>query len=65
MGPELAPLMRRHLMTFQEFGLDRLSEDSRARLRKRYAAFDHPGAREILKWVNGEYLVTPETMAGA
>ncbi len=60
LGPELAMLVQRHLITLQEVGLDRLEEDTKARLRERYSAFDHPGAREILKWVDGGYAITRE-----
>ena len=40
-------------------GLDRLGE-RRAVLRDRYAAFDHPAAREILAWLDGQWNVTDE-----
>jgi hyaluronoglucosaminidase len=60
LGPELAVLVQRHLLTLQEVGLDRLEPDTKTRLRARYAAFDHPGAREILKWLDGGYAITRE-----
>jgi hyaluronoglucosaminidase len=60
LGEDLGALVRRHLLTLQEVGLDRLEEDTKARLRTRYAAFDHPGAREILKWLDGGYRITRE-----
>ncbi|HLK26089.1 MAG TPA: beta-N-acetylglucosaminidase domain-containing protein [Caulobacteraceae bacterium] len=62
LGEELGALVRRHLLTFQEVGVDRLEPDTKQRLRARYGAFDHPGAREILKWVDGGYTVTREMM---
>ena len=31
-------------------------------LRARYAAFDHPGAREIVAFLDGEYRITREMM---
>ena len=46
LGEELAARVRRDLLTLQDRGLDRLGE-RRATLRERYAAFDHPAAREI------------------
>jgi len=60
LGPELAVLVQRHLLTLQEVGLDRLEPDTKTRLRERYSAFDHPGAHEILKWLDGGYVVTRE-----
>jgi hypothetical protein len=60
LGPDLSVLVQRHLLTLQEAGLDRLEGDTKARLRERYAVFDHPGAREILKWLDGGYTVTRE-----
>jgi hyaluronoglucosaminidase len=60
LGEALGALVRRHLLTFQEVGVDRLETDTKARLRERYAAFDHPGAREILKWLEGGYAMTRE-----
>jgi len=60
LGPELAVLVQRHLLTLQEVGLDRLEPGAKTRLRERYSAFDHPGAHEILKWLDGGYVVTRE-----
>lgn len=60
LGDELGALVRRHLLTFQEVGVDRLEPDTKARLRDRYAAFDHAGAREIVKWLDGGYTMTRE-----
>jgi hyaluronoglucosaminidase len=53
-GPELAQSLRRDLLLLQDAGLDRLG-DAAERLRKRYAAFDHPAAREILAWLDGAW----------
>ena len=50
---------RRDLLTLQDRGLDRLGE-RRAALRDRYAAFDHPAAREIVAWLDGDWNVTDE-----
>jgi hyaluronoglucosaminidase len=58
LGPELAKAVRRHLPIFQDDGRDRLTEDTIGKLRERYAAFDNPGAREIVGWLDGEYAVT-------
>jgi hypothetical protein len=59
LGAELAERVRRDLLTLQDRGLDRLAE-RRATLRERYAAFDHPAAREILAWLDGQWDVSDE-----
>ena len=59
LGDELGALVRRHLGLFQDMGLDRLEAEI-PRLRQRYAAFDHPGAREIVAWLDGAYRITRE-----
>jgi hypothetical protein len=59
LGDALAERIRRDLMTLQDRGLDRLGE-RRATLRKRYAAYDHPGAREIVAWLDGHWHVTDD-----
>ncbi|HEY0011941.1 MAG TPA: beta-N-acetylglucosaminidase domain-containing protein [Allosphingosinicella sp.] len=57
LGPELARRVRLDLIVLQDRGRDRLGERL-ARLRARYAAFDHPGAREIVAWLDGRWNVT-------
>jgi hypothetical protein len=59
LGEELAERVGRDLLTLQDRGLDRLAE-RRSVLRTRYAAFDHPAAREILAWLDGQWNVTDE-----
>ncbi|MGZ8335467.1 MAG: beta-N-acetylglucosaminidase domain-containing protein [Allosphingosinicella sp.] len=59
LGAALAERVRRDLLTLQDRGLDRLAE-RRATLRERYAAFDHPAAREILAWLDGHWDVGDE-----
>jgi hyaluronoglucosaminidase len=63
LGEDLAGLLRYHVQTFQDDGRDRLNEDTVTKLRARYAAFDHPAAREIVGWLDGAYAVT--SMEGA
>jgi hypothetical protein len=58
LGPDLAARVRGDLSRLQDTGLDRLGEKARARLRERYAAFDHPGAREIVAWLDGVWTIT-------
>lgn len=60
LGTELAEAVAADLLTFQDGGLDRLADDSKQQLLARYQRFDHPGAREIVRWLNGDYNVTGE-----
>ena len=57
LGPDLARRVRLDLLTLQDRGRDRLGERL-PKLRERYCAFDHPGAREIVRWLDGEWEVT-------
>ncbi|MGH7483743.1 MAG: beta-N-acetylglucosaminidase domain-containing protein [Longimicrobiales bacterium] len=59
LGEELGRLVREDLLTLQDVGLDRLDEKATS-LRERYAGLDHPGAREIIAWLDGEYRITDE-----
>ena len=59
LGEELGRLVREDLLTLQDIGLDRL-EAKAATLRERYAGVDHPGAREIISWLDGGYRITDE-----
>ena len=58
LGPELGRIVQGHLSPLQDVGLEHLEPDAVERLRVRYAAFDHPGAREILAWLDGAYRIT-------
>jgi hyaluronoglucosaminidase len=60
LGAELGRIVQGHLSALQDTGLDNLEPDSVERLRIRYAAFDHPGAREIVAWLDGAYHITRE-----
>jgi hyaluronoglucosaminidase len=59
LGAPLADAVRGDLIPLQDTGLDRLG-DLAAALRERYAAFDHPAAREILDWLDGGWRITDE-----
>ena len=59
LGPELAAMIRQHLMTLQDRGLDRLGE-RRDRLRARYSEIDHPAAREVVAWLDGYWTVSED-----
>jgi len=56
LGPELGEQVRRDLVVLQDRGLDRMDR-RRIALRETYQAFDHPGAAEILAWLDGEWTV--------
>lgn len=59
LGEELGRLVREDLLTLQDIGLDRLGEKADL-LRQRYGGLDHPGAREIIAWLDGAYRITDE-----
>src|SRR5690606_20759067 len=59
LGEELGGRLREDLLVLQDVGLDRLGEKEDA-LRARYGGLDHPGAREIIGWLNDEYRITDE-----
>lgn len=59
LGEDLGAQVREDLLTLQDVGLDRLGPKAAA-LRERYADIDHPGAREIVGWLDGEYRITDE-----
>ncbi len=46
LGEDLALAIQRNTPQFQEFGLDRLTQENVSRMRARYEGFDHPAARE-------------------
>lgn len=59
LGEELGSRLYEDVLTLQDIGLDRLGEKEAA-LRERYARADHPGAREIIAWLDGAYRITDE-----
>lgn len=61
LGADLAALVSQDLYLLQDAGLDSLG-DTAAKLRERYAAFDHPAAREIVLWLDGHWRTTREEM---
>jgi hyaluronoglucosaminidase len=56
LGEHLGRRVHEDLLVLQDIGLDRLG-DRAAPLRERYAAESHPGAREIVDWLDGAYAV--------
>lgn len=63
-GPDLADLLQRHILAFEDGGLDSLDAEARVRLRAQYQAFDHPAAREVAAWLDEAYRITREEMEG-
>jgi len=61
-GDELAALLERHLLLLDDAGLGGLSAEQAANLRARYAAFDQPAAREVVRWLDGGYAMTGEEL---
>jgi hypothetical protein len=59
LGETLATEVARRVTSLQDVGLDKLG-DAAARLRSRFAQFDHPGAREIVAWLDGAWRITRE-----
>jgi len=57
-GDKLARTLKGDLLQLQETGLDHLG-DAKARLRCRYAGYDHPAAREVIAWLDGAYSFEP------
>jgi hyaluronoglucosaminidase len=62
-GPELAAMLQADLLGLQDAGLGGMAEERKARLRDRYAAVDHPCAREVVEWLDGRYGVSAEEVA--
>ena len=62
LGEPLAAQVQVHISRFQQFGLPLTEAETIASLRARYAAFDHPGAREVVAFLDGEYRITREMM---
>jgi hyaluronoglucosaminidase len=60
-GPELAAMLQADMLSLQNTGLDRLGERT-ATLRARYAACNHPAAREVIVWLDGGYAITGEML---
>lgn len=59
LGADLGTRLWEDVLIVQNVGLDRLG-DKEAFLRERYSADDHPGAREIIAWLDGAYRITDE-----
>lgn len=61
-GEELAAMLQADLLTLNDSGLDRISDGRKAKLSARYAAIDHPAAREVVDWLDGGYAISGEML---
>ena len=59
MGDALGQKLWEDVLFLQDVGLDRLGEKETV-LRERWTGVDHPGAREIIDWLDGGYRITDE-----
>jgi hypothetical protein len=59
LGDEFAAMLQQDLPALQDVGYERLGARTE-RLRARYAGIDHPAAREIVRWVDGNDLMTDD-----
>lgn len=59
LGAALGTKVWEDVLVLQNVGLDRLGEKE-AMLRERYEGEGHPGAREIIAWLDGAYRITDE-----
>ena len=57
LGADLADALERTLLLLEDTGLQGLDETRKGRLRTRFAAFDHPAAREIVAWLDGAFQI--------
>jgi hyaluronoglucosaminidase len=55
----LAKTLQEDVLVLQDIGLANLGE-RRSYLEGRYASLDHPVAREIMRWLAGDYAVSAE-----
>ena len=62
LGEELAALLPEDVLTLQDVGQERIAPDVRAALRAKYATFEHEGAQEIVRFLDGEYFTGEEVV---
>ncbi|MEX2476335.1 beta-N-acetylglucosaminidase domain-containing protein [Marinobacter sp.] len=60
LGGDLAEQVLTDLLTLQDAGLHRISEEKKQALLGIYRGFSNAGAGEICRWLNGDYQVTDE-----
>ena len=54
-GAQLADMLHGDLLRLEDGGLLRLDAAALAKLTARYKAIDHPAAREVVRWLAGDY----------
>lgn len=59
-GAKLAAKLEEDLPLLQDKGLNGMTDEEKAALRNRYAAFDHACAREVIQWLDDEWRITDE-----
>lgn len=57
-GDAVATMLEEDLLALADAGHERLSDSRRARLRARWAAVDQPVAREVVRWLDGDDIMT-------
>ncbi|WP_411287465.1 beta-N-acetylglucosaminidase domain-containing protein [Phenylobacterium sp.] len=62
LGADFAHAVETNLGWLQDVGLGGFDDARREALRTRFAAFDHPAAREIIDWLGGGYAITGEEL---
>jgi hyaluronoglucosaminidase len=61
-GKPLTRLLQEDMIALQDLGSHRYDAAKFLNLRERYGSIDHRAAREILRWLNGDYAVSSETV---
>lgn len=59
LGDDFAARLQDDVLLFQDIGHERLGARAE-RLRDRYAGIDHPAARDILRWLDGDDIMSDE-----
>jgi hyaluronoglucosaminidase len=60
LGLPMARFLQEDLIALQDLGLHRYDIERKNKLHARYTAIDHPAAREIVRWLDGEYSASSE-----
>jgi hyaluronoglucosaminidase len=60
LGPACGKMLIRHLGLLNDTGLDNIDPETLERMKERWAGVDHPGAAEVLAYLNGAYRITRE-----
>jgi hyaluronoglucosaminidase len=60
LGDKFARALEADLELFNDQGLEKITDEQKQVLHEKYSQFSHPAAREIIRWLKGEYEVTRE-----